>query len=79
MVKSFVLENFDQQAENLVEDKSSEMFIHDMNFSFENSGLNRNFVWTCEGNLQEFIAMVVLDEVNRKDDLEIENLFNIKS
>lgn len=79
MVKSFVLENFDQQAENLVEDKSSEMFIPDMNFSFENSGLNRNFVWTCEGNLQEFIAMVVLDEVNRKDDLEIENLFNIKA
>lgn len=65
MIKYFILKTF---TEN--DDKK-------MNFSFANSGLNMNLVWTCMGDLQDFVTLLVMDEIYQMDDLALEELFNV--
>ncbi|KAL3235353.1 Uncharacterized protein RNJ44_00112 [Nakaseomyces bracarensis] len=78
IVKSFILQSFENEKESHKDD-SNDLFENDLVFSFEKSGLNRNTAWTCKGDLKDFVTLVVLEEVNKMDDLELENVFNIKA
>lgn len=77
-IKSFILQSFENEKE-FHKDDISDLFGNDMTFSFEKSGLNRNIAWTCKGDLEDFVTLIVLEEVNKMDDLELENIFNIKA
>ncbi|CCF58465.1 hypothetical protein KAFR_0E03130 [Kazachstania africana CBS 2517] len=65
MIKSFILDTFVKSRYNV-------------DLSFEKSGMNRNFVWSCKGNLDTFVTLVALDELLKRDDFEIESIFNIR-
>lgn len=65
MIKYFILKTFSES-----DDK-------EMNFSFANSGLNMNLVWTCMGGLQDFVTLLVMDQIYQLDDLALEELFNV--
>lgn len=63
MIKYLVMKNF-AESQSL-----------DMRLSFENSGLNMNLVWTCEGTLGDFVAMMVINEVYQRDEISLRQIF----
>lgn len=65
MIKYFILKTFSESGDK------------EMNFSFANSGLNMNLVWTCMGALQDFVTLLVMDQIYQMDDLALEGLFNV--
>ncbi|CAI4055799.1 hypothetical protein SKDZ_02G3090 [Saccharomyces kudriavzevii ZP591] len=76
MVKYFVLKTFCQHLNyKSMSNNSYEQHI----FSFRDSGLDRNFSWACNARLPEFVALMVMDQLSKLDDLGLEELFNIKS
>lgn len=50
-----------------------------MDLSFLKAGMNRNFAWSCKGAFSDFVVLIILDELLKRDDLAIEDIFNIKS
>lgn len=76
MVKYFIL----NALQKLNRDEINKQIDNNevMQFSFENSGLNTNFAWACNGNLFDFVCLIALDEVAKRDDLGLEELFRIK-
>ena len=76
MVKYFVMRTFRQHLSyKSMDNNSYERLI----FSFRDSGLDRNFSWACNARLHEFVALMVMDQLSKSDDLGLEELFNIKS
>lgn len=46
--------------------------------SFNRSGLQRHLAWTCEGDLQDLVALVLMDYVVGLDNLALQQLFPTK-
>ena len=85
MIKYFILIIFQKIIDYDVHN-SPNTYLIDMNrhnkimdLSFLKAGMNRNFPWSCKGTFSDFVALLVLDELLKNDDLTIEDLFNIKS
>lgn len=64
MIKFLVLKNFIKLKNSL-----------DMKMSFDKAGLNMNLIWTCEGTLKDFVAMIVIDEIHRRDEISLRQIF----
>lgn len=73
MVKYFILGTF---ANN---DKRCDYENKSMSLSFLKSGMNRNFPWSCKGNLHDVTTIIVLDEILKMDDFQLEELYRIKT
>lgn len=65
MIKYFVMKAFQDGDENNIQ------------CSFERAGLNMNLVWTCGGQLNDFVSLLVVDHVSQMDDLSLRETFNV--
>ena len=73
MVKYFILNSFNQK------DQCSDYEDKSLSLSFLKSGMNRNFPWSCKGNLHDVTTIIVLDELLKMDDFQLEELYRIKT
>lgn len=73
MIKYFILNTLKKR------DLTASSNEKPLTMSFLKSGMNRNFPWSCKGNLLDITAIIVLDEILKVDDFKIEELFQIKS
>ncbi|KAG0664094.1 hypothetical protein C6P45_000708 [Maudiozyma exigua] len=73
MVKYFILNIFNKK------DQCSDYEDKSLSLSFLKSGMNRNFPWSCKGDLHDITIIIVLDELLKMDDLQIEELYRIKT
>lgn len=62
MVSSYVLQAFTSGRETQL-------------LSFNRSGLHRHLAWTCQGTVQDLVALVIMDHVVSSDDLALQGLF----
>lgn len=73
MVKYFILNSFNQK------DQCSDYEDKSLSLSFLKSGMNRNFPWSCKGNLHDVTTIIILDELLKMDDFQLEELYRIKT
>lgn len=67
MIKYFVMKTFKENSGK------------DMSLSFEKAGLNMNLVWTCDGKLNDFVSLLVMEHVHQMDDISLRELFSISA
>lgn len=48
-----------------------------INFSFARAGLNMNLAWTCDGDLNDFVSLLVMDHINQMDEFSLRELFSV--
>ncbi|SCU84966.1 LADA_0D04940g1_1 [Lachancea dasiensis] len=64
-VKEFVFSSLEKNA--------------DLNVSFAHAGMGRNLSWASKGSVSQFVAIVLLGEILDRDDLYLEDLFNVRT
>ncbi|QLL32598.1 hypothetical protein HG536_0D01200 [Torulaspora globosa] len=45
--------------------------------SFDKAGLNMNLAWTCCGQLDDFVSLLVMIHISHMDDLALRDVFNV--
>lgn len=81
MIKYFILTTFNEAIDydtNMTRSNSIDC-NRIMDLSLLKAGMNRNFAWSCKGAFSDFVVLIILDELLKRDDLAIEDIFNIKS
>lgn len=81
MIKYFILNTFREIIDYDTNMARSNLINNNqiMDLSFLKAGMNRNFAWSCRGTFSDFVVLIILDELLKRDDLTIEDIFNIKS
>ncbi|SCU95084.1 LANO_0E09208g1_1 [Lachancea nothofagi CBS 11611] len=51
----------------------------DLHVSFLHAGMGRNLSWASSGHVRQFAAIVLLGEILDRDDLYLEDLFNVRT
>lgn len=51
----------------------------EMDFSFVRAGLNMNLPWTCDGQLNDFVSLLVMDHICQMDEVSLKDLFKLFS
>lgn len=79
-VKSFVLSRFQEfsSKEPTPTYGTSCEDITDLQLSFQHSGMGRNLSWASTGNVVQFVTLIILGELLEKDELSLEDLFNVR-
>lgn len=67
MIKYFVLHTFQQKSGKQIR------------CSFDKAGLNKNLAWTCGGELNDFVSLLVMDHISHMDDISLRDVFNVFS
>ncbi|SCW03585.1 LAFE_0G13718g1_1 [Lachancea fermentati] len=49
-----------------------------LEMSFRHAGMGRNLSWASQGNIMQFVAIILLGELLDNDDLYLEDLFNVR-
>lgn len=67
MIKYLIMKSFEKKDSK------------DIRFSFARAGLNRNLAWTCNGQLNDFVSLLVMDHIHQMDEVSLKELFNVLS
>ncbi|AET37428.1 Cos111p Ecym_1178 [Eremothecium cymbalariae DBVPG len=61
----------------LIHNYLSENYL--LHASFKGTGLVRDAPWSSAGSIRSLVALLVLSDLAKRDDFEIENLFNVRT
>ncbi|QLQ79474.1 hypothetical protein HG537_0C01210 [Torulaspora globosa] len=67
MIKYFILKTFKENNHKQLQ------------CSFDKAGLNMNLAWTCSGQLDDFVSLLVMNHISHMDDIALRDLFNVFS
>lgn len=65
MIKYFILKTFKENNHKQLQ------------CSFDKAGLNMSLAWTCCGQLDDFVSLLVMNHVLQMDDIALRDLFNV--